>query len=159
MAHGPEKEKQQEKKKVGRPPKVLPWVRRLGDDQSKWNVWFRSVGNPIELTWARPGEDEFEMRQQEALPPRERDIYGRRTRPTRDIFGESADHESVTQLSDPLISVQQELAVNEEIVLTEEWQRSLEYMYIIAELHSPEDQGAALKKLMLEDARSRQSCR
>ena len=127
---------------------------RLGDDQSKWNVWFRSVGSPIELPWAPPGTD-VEMRQQESLPPREHDIHGRRTRPTRDIYGESADHKSITQPDDPLISFQQELAVDESIALPAPWLRYLEYMDIIFELQSPEDQGAAKKKLALEDARSR----
>jgi hypothetical protein len=53
------------------------------------------------------------------------------------------------------MSLGQELAVDEKTTLPVQWQRYLEYMYIIAELKSPEDQGAALKKLFLEDARSR----
>lgn len=152
MADDPKKKK--EKKKRGRPRKVLPWVLRLGDDQSKWNVWFRSAGNPIEMPWAPPDVD-VEMRQQKSLPPREHDIYGRRTRPTKDIFGESPDHKSITQPDDPLTSFKQELAVDERIALPAPWLRYLEYMDIIFELQSPGDQGAALKKLALEDARSR----
>src|SRR5208337_1171794 len=61
----------------------------------------------------------------------------------------------ITQPNDPRISFQQELAVDESIALPAPWLRYLEYMDIIAELQSPEDQDAALKKLRLEDARSR----
>jgi hypothetical protein len=63
--------------------------------------------------------------------------------------------ESITQQTDALASTYQEAGADESTVLSADWQRSLEYMYIIAELKSPEDLGAALKKLMLESARSR----
>jgi len=62
---------------------------------------------------------------------------------------------SITQQTDTVASAHQEAGADENIALPAPWLRHLEYMYIIAELKSPEDQGAALKKLMLEDARSR----
>lgn len=95
------------------------------------------------------------MRQQECLPAREHDIHGRRTRPAKDTFGEPADHESSTQPDDPLMLLRQELADNEKVVLPENWRRYFEYMDVIVEMLLAKDQRSALKKLTLEDARSR----
>lgn len=136
-----------QKRRRGRPRKVFAWVLRLGDDQSKWDAWLKSVGNPKELDW--------NLFQEESLPAREHDIHGRRIRPTKDTFGESADHESITQPEDSLLSVYQQLADNEKMTLPAHWQRYLEYMDVVAEMLSPIDQGAALKQLALTDARSR----
>jgi hypothetical protein len=63
--------------------------------------------------------------------------------------------ESVTQETDPSNYVRTEANTDENDVLPDTWLKSLQYMFIIAELHSPEDKGAALKELMLDDAWSR----
>lgn len=95
------------------------------------------------------------MHLQDSLPPREHDIYGWRTRPTRDIFGESADHQSITQPDDPLTALHREVDADESVSLPAGWKRHLEYMDIIAEVLAPGDKGADLKRFFLEDARSR----
>ena len=63
--------------------------------------------------------------------------------------------EGITQQTDVVASLYQKAGADESIVLPAPWLRYLEYMGLIAELQSPEDQGVALKMLMLEDARSR----
>jgi|SRR5271166_1923894 len=158
MAKSPKKgplNKQSPKKKLGRPPKVLAWVHRLGDSQSEWNKWFRSAGHPQEIErWGKPDE-RIEMFLQDSLPVRHRDIHGRKTRPMKNKFGESADHGSITQPDDALMSLRQELAENEKVPLPENWQLYLEYMEVIVEEIRSKNRRAALKKLILEDARSR----
>jgi len=137
-------------KKRGRPRKVFDWVVRLGEDRSGWNKWLRSVGCPQQLC------REKEISEQ-SLPPRERDTWGRRIRPTRDALGEYVGHESATQRTDPTLHPLLEVADDGSIVLPAVWRRCLEYMNVIAERLSPKDKGAALKRLFLEDARSRSS--
>jgi hypothetical protein len=63
--------------------------------------------------------------------------------------------ESITQQTDVAASPYVEAGADESIVLPPPWLRYLEYTDIIAELHSPNDQGATLKKRFLENARSR----
>jgi hypothetical protein len=62
---------------------------------------------------------------------------------------------NITCEADRVAVLHQQRGADESIVLPAPWLRSLEYMDFIAELQSPQDQGAALKKLLLEDARSR----
>ena len=52
-------------------------------------------------------------------------------------------------------SITRQTGPDESIALPASWLRYLDYMDIIGELLSPEDQGAAFKELMLMDARSR----
>jgi hypothetical protein len=62
---------------------------------------------------------------------------------------------SITQPDDLLLSLHEELAENEGTPLKEDWRSYLEYMDVAAEVLSPRDKGATLKKLFLADARSR----
>ncbi len=135
------------KNRRGRPRKLMPWVVRFGCDTAKWERWLRSVGNPKELRW--------DFYQQGSMPAKERDVSGRKIRPTKDLFGESANHRSVTQRTNFLASIQLESALDESVGLSDPWLRHLEYMDVVAEALSPKDNGATLKRLFLEDARSR----
>jgi hypothetical protein len=119
----------------------------MGEDSEKFDVYLKSVGLPQEKH-----SSDF---QQDALPAREHDTWGRRTRPTKDVLGESRNHQSFTQQGDELDSLHEESAANESITLSPEWLRYLEYMDVIAEALSPADTGAALKERALRQARSR----
>ncbi len=63
--------------------------------------------------------------------------------------------ERVVEQTDPSNYVRTEANTDQNDVLPDSWLKSLEYLFIIAELKSPKDHGANLKKLMLEDAWSR----
>jgi hypothetical protein len=77
------------------------------------------------------------------------------------ILGENAGPllerpRSITQQeTSTTLSEQLELAADETVVLSAPWLRFLEYMDVVAEALSPEDNGAGLKNSFLQDARSR----
>lgn len=123
-------------------------VIRLADVQHEWEVRLRRAGLPKEI------HRSAEM-QQDAIPPSTRDASGRKIRPTKVAYGESWDHWSTTQQTDPVLSLHKEAATEEHAVLPADWKHYLAYMNVIAEAHSPEDNGAGLKSLFLMDARSR----
>jgi len=102
-------------KKRGRPRKLLKFVADFGEDQKKFNDYLRKVGLPQER-YSRELE-------QDAVPYRERDARGRKIRPTKNTFGESVDHVSLTQQTDALQSLHEESAANEDIKLSEGWSR------------------------------------
>jgi hypothetical protein len=134
-------------KKRGRPRKPVLVV-RLSDVQPGWEARLRRAGLPKEIHRSK------EL-QQDAIPPNERDALGRRIRPTKVVYGESWNHRSVTQKTDPMLSLYEEAAANESTVLSPVWKHYLEYMNVISEARSPKDNGAELKNLFLKDARSR----
>jgi len=59
---------------------------------------------------------------------------------------------SITNQNDGVASLYEQAAADASSVLPPPWLLYLEYMYIIAELLSPEDQGATLKEAMLRHA-------
>jgi hypothetical protein len=134
------------KKKRGKPRKPV-FVVRLADVQKEWNQRLRRAGSPEEKG------SKFEISAQR-LPWTDRDSYGRKIRPTKVTYGNSWDHKSATLLTAPELSLQ-ETAVDESVVLSVAWMRYLEYMGVIAEALSRKDKGVDLKRLSLEDARSR----
>lgn len=62
---------------------------------------------------------------------------------------------SVTQQTDALNSLLYEAASDENIALPARWLHYMEYMEVVAETLSPEDNGSVFKELFLQDARSR----
>jgi hypothetical protein len=136
-------------KKRGRPRKPIIVI-RLADVQQEWEARLRRAGLPKEVH--RSAEI-----QQDAIPPSERDTSGRKIRPTKVVYGESLDQRSTTQQTDPVISIQEEAATEEHAVLSPDWRDYLEFMNVIAEYRSPEDNGTGLKNLFLKDARSRRT--
>jgi hypothetical protein len=121
---------------------------RLADVQPIWEVRLRRAGNPNEIS------SDFEISEQ-SLPWTNREPSGRKIRPTKVTYGESSIHQSATQQTDSELSRLQEAAANERIILPTAWQCYLEYMDVVAERLSRKDQGVELKRLALEDARSR----
>jgi len=116
------------------------------EDEAKREAWFESVGCPSELK-------SLGM-QQDAVPAATHDAYGRKVRPTKVAFGESWDHTSITQETDPLLSLHEESAANERLKLSPAWQRYVEFMGIFAE-SLPLGRQGAVKRCALLDARSR----
>jgi|ERR1051326_4808937 hypothetical protein len=135
-------------KKRGRPRKLLKFVADFGEDQKKFNDYLRKVGLPQE----KYSTKEF---QQDAVPITERDALGRKIRPTKDILGESLDHVSFTQQTNPLRSLHEEAAANEAVKLSRGWCSYLEYMDVIFAAISSGDNRRRLNQLALNDARSR----
>jgi hypothetical protein len=62
---------------------------------------------------------------------------------------------SITRPRSASLSLKLDCAADEAIVLPAPWLRYLKYMDVVAEARSPKDTGAGLKRLFLEDARSR----
>lgn len=136
-------------KKRGRPRKPIIVI-RLADVQQEWEARLRRAGLPKEIR--RPRET-----QQDAIPESTRDASGRKIRPTKVVYGESLDQWSTTQQTDPVISIHEQAATEEHAVLSPDWKHYLEFMNVIAEYRSPDDNGAGIKNLFLKDARSRRS--
>jgi hypothetical protein len=134
-------------KKRGRPRKLVVEV-CLSDAYVRWEPRLRRSKSPALKI------KKYEVSEQ-ALPPVNRDPSGRRIRSTANVYGESMDHQSATQQTDVLLSSLYEEASDESVSLPAAWQRYLECMDVVAEELSPSDKGAALKRLALEDARSR----
>ena len=134
-------------KKRGRPRKPV-LVIRLADVQQEWEERLRRTGNPKEK------HSDYEISEQ-SLPWTDRESSGRKIRPTKVEFGESSEHRSFTQETDPELSHLQEAAADESVALHSAWMRYLEYMNVIAEARSLNDNGAELKQFFEGDARSR----
>lgn len=128
-------------KKRGRPRKVADFMARLGEDQNKWDKWLSSMGLPAHSSSKK-----------EVLEHRRPDVLdgGKIVRP---IVGNKLKDESLTQPSDSWFALFRK--DDEDEPLPPAWLRYLEYMDVVAEHLSPKDKGAAIKKLALEDARSR----
>jgi hypothetical protein len=128
-------------KKRGRPRKVPDFMARLGEDQDKWDKWLSSMGLPAHSS-----------SQKEVLEHRLPDVLenGKLARP---IVGNRLDDESLTQPSNSWFALFRK--DDEDEPLPAAWLRYLEHMDVIAEARSPQDNGAELKKLLLEFARSR----
>lgn len=135
-------------KKRGRPRKPIVIV-RLADVQPEWEARLKRAGNPPELR--------SNFISDQSLPWTDRDFSGRKIRPTKVQLGESPDHQSATMSPEALYAPF--LADDEGNALPTAWQRYLEYMDVVAEELSPKDKGAKLKRLALEDARSRRNAR
>jgi len=129
-------------KKRGRPPKMPDFMVRLGEDQDKWNKWLSSMGLP-----------EHSSSTKEILEHRLPDIVNEDGESARPRIGNRLGDQSLTQPSDSWYALF--VKDNEDVPLPAPWLRYLEYMDVIAEELSPKDKGAALKKIVLEDARSR----
>jgi hypothetical protein len=134
------------KKKRGRPRKAMIVI-QLSDVQPEWEA---RLGRMSHHKVTSPSNEVLEG----DIPAARLDNWGRSIRPTKVILGESVNHRSVTQQTDHRASRLLEDAANAGIVLSSEWRRYLEYMYVIAEARSPNDNGAELKKLFLEDGRT-----
>ncbi|HEX4028937.1 MAG TPA: hypothetical protein VHX20_01155 [Terracidiphilus sp.] len=98
---------------------------------------------------------ESDLISEQSLPWTNREPSGRKTRPTKAVYCESSDHRSATQHTDSELAYLLEAAANEGIVLPAAWRRYLKFMDVVAEKLFPKDGGTELKKLALEDARSR----
>lgn len=133
-------------KKRGRPRKLPDFMVRLGEDKEKWDKWLTAMG--------RPKHSSSPKEVLEHMLPDVRNDDGKRVRP---IVGDSSGDRSLTQPSESWYSFA--LTDNEDVVLPAAWLRYLKYMDVVAEHLSPKDQGAAIKKLAIEDARSRSRSR
>jgi hypothetical protein len=93
----------------------------------------------------------------EVLEHRLPDIVNEDGKGARPSIGNRPGDRSLTQPSDSWYA----LLVNDDadIPLPAPWLRYLEYLDVVAEHLSPKDKGAAIKKLALEDARSRRNLR
>jgi hypothetical protein len=129
-------------KKRGRPRKMPDFMIHLAEDQEKWNKWLSSMGFP-----------EHSSSTKEILEHRLPDIVNEDGESARPRIGNRLGDRSLTQPSDSWYA----LLLNDDagVPLPAPWLRYLEYVNVVAEYLSPKDKGAAIKKLALEDARSR----
>lgn len=129
------------KKKRGRPRKLPEFMVRLGEDQEKWNKWLSSMGYP-----------EHSSSTKEVLEHRLPDVVDEEKR-VRPVVGERDGDWSLTLLSETWFAPF--VRKKADPILTDDWQHYLQYMDVIAEYLYPNDKGARLKSLALQDARSR----
>jgi len=124
-------------------PKKDPILLGLGECPEKWNDYL----------WGTYGLPQEPCTRKEVQQDCIRVIDSRSKRAKPISLDEAG--ESITQSTDPLTSLHLESGSNMSVVLSADWLRYLEFMDVIAEELSPEDNGLALKQLALADARSR----
>jgi hypothetical protein len=129
-------------KKRGRPPKLPEFMIRLGEDQTKWDKWLTAIGLPKHSSSTKEIPEHM-------LPQ----VVNENGESVTWAVGETLGDESLTQPSDSWFALF--LKDEEDVVLPAPWQRHLQYMDVIAEYLYPKDNGANLKRLALQDARSR----
>lgn len=115
---------------------------RLGEDKKKWAEWLTAMGLPKHSSSTA-----------EILEHRFPDIVGEDGKRKRPIFGERAGDESLTMSRGAWFALF--FRDEEDVVLPAEWQHYLQYMDVIPEYLYPKNKGANLKRLALQDARSR----
>lgn len=120
-----------------------PLLVSLGECPEKWNDFL--------LTTYRFPQDPSTRKevQQDCI----RGIDSRTKRPRPVTLDEAGV--SITQETDALNSLHREAGADSSIALSAPWMRYLGYLDVIAEALTPKDKGAALKRLAIEDARSR----